>query len=210
MLVKLGTISAEQLEQALAAQRDASAGLLDLIAGEPARNCIAETAMPNLWILPRGSVSAHQEVRLSPEAVRLVIETVRDQYDIVLVDTGPVPGTLGASIMNSLVDGVVVVLSRGAGRTQTQRAVNHLTLIGATIVGYVFNRAESRDFQMSYGSSISSPNVEKSRSGSQIDIATARRGAEKYGPVVSAVACSVDGPSRDPNTGKIRKTQPSP
>jgi len=63
----------------------------------------------------------------------------------VLIDTGPVPGSLEASVAAAAADGVVLVVSRGEHRPMAERSIQHLLDIGASLAGMVFNRAEGRD-----------------------------------------------------------------
>jgi Mrp family chromosome partitioning ATPase len=78
---------------------------------------------------------------MSPAALRRLLVSARGQFDAILIDTGPVPGSLEASVVVPQADGVVLVVSRGEHRPSVTRSMEHLQTIGATPVGVVFNRA---------------------------------------------------------------------
>jgi len=53
----------------------------------------------------------------------MVLEQARKRFDVILVDTGPVPGSIESSVAASQVDGVVLCVSRGQqGRWCVARA----------------------------------------------------------------------------------------
>jgi Mrp family chromosome partitioning ATPase len=78
--------------------------------------------------------------------VRGLLDFCRQRYEIVMVDTGPVLGSLEANYVCSVADGVVLVVGRGQSRTHVQRAIETLGSLKARVMGVVFNRAEASDF----------------------------------------------------------------
>jgi Mrp family chromosome partitioning ATPase/uncharacterized protein involved in exopolysaccharide biosynthesis len=181
VLVDEGFVEQEQLTAALAMQAETSVGLLDVMRGEVLEECVADTGMARLWILPVGSALAEHGATISPEGFRAVLEQARKRFDVILVDTGPVPGSIESSVAASQVDGVVLTVSRGEQGPLVRRASDHLTDIGARPLGIVFNRATPEDFSSSYGS-MSSPSI-PARVAAQ-----AETGMAQFGPVAAAVA----------------------
>jgi succinoglycan biosynthesis transport protein ExoP len=140
---------------------EAPAGLLDALRGKPVEHCLAYVGVPNLSILPAcGGEDGTMNV-MSRSAMTALIDRLRDSYEMILIDSGPVPGPTDSSIMAASTDGVVMVASRGEQLSVMRQAVQHLELIQAPLVGLVFNRARTRDFERSAHSSVSS----SSRSG---------------------------------------------
>ncbi len=183
VLVDEGYVEQAQVTHALAMQAETSVGLLDVMRGEVLEECVADTGMARLWILPVGSALAEHGATISPEGFRAVLEQARKRFDIVLVDTGPVPGSIESSVAASQADGVVLCVSRGEQGPLVRRASEHLNDIGARSLGLVFNRATPEDFSSSYGA-MSSPSIPAripEKPGT--DRAT-------FGPVASAVAGS--------------------
>src|SRR5258706_6276653 len=76
----------------------------------------------------------------------------REHFDIIVIDAGPVLGSLEASVAATEADGVIMAVARGQQQPLVERAIRHLRVIGANIFGIVFNRAEQRDFQRSVSS----------------------------------------------------------
>jgi len=147
-LIELGYLSQEDLDEALSLQEQTPVGLLDALEGEPLEECVAATGIKSLDILPVGGAEAYDVCKVSPTFVRRLLEDARSQYDVVLIDTGPVPGSLEASHICAESDGVVMVVARGEQRRQAEKSVNHLYSIGARVLGLVFNRAEGSDVQV--------------------------------------------------------------
>jgi len=122
-------------------------GLMDAISKGALNGHIKPTGFPRLSIVPIGRDDAQDVSRLSPELVRRVIAEARERFDIVLVDTGPILGSIEASLVCAAADGVVLTLGRGQERPQAERAMEHLSSVGAALMGVVFNRAQPGDFR---------------------------------------------------------------
>ncbi|HEV8607762.1 MAG TPA: AAA family ATPase [Tepidisphaeraceae bacterium] len=148
ILVELGFVKPADIEHALAMQHHDPVGMLDAIEGENLRECIAETGIERLCILPLGSAMPTDASKLSPSVIRSILEQARHHFDIVLIDTGPIPGSLEASVAAAAADGVLLVVSRGEHRPMAERSIQHLLDIGAHISGMVFNRADGRDMDL--------------------------------------------------------------
>jgi capsular exopolysaccharide synthesis family protein len=124
-------------------------GTLEAVASKQLAPFVRSTDVANLSILPVGVSSALHPTILSPSALGRLITDAKANYDIVLVDTGPVLGSVEASPACAACDAVVLVVSRGRQKTQVNRALDHLVSIGARLAGVVFNRASTPDFERS-------------------------------------------------------------
>lgn len=114
---------------------------------------IRPTLTANLSLLPTGLDDDHRSAnRLSEPLVRRTLDAVRGAYDIVLVDTGPVLGSIEAHLVCCQADGVVLVVCAGRARGQVKAAVDQLRRIGARVLGIVFNLAQPQDFRTSAAS----------------------------------------------------------
>src|SRR5258706_1709537 len=123
-------------------------GMLDAINGEKILDCVAETGIERLCILPLGAAMPTDVSKLSPAVIRAILDQARPHFEIILIDTGPIPGSLEASVAAAAADGVVLVVSRGEHRPMAERSIQHLLDIGAQISGMVFNRADGRDMDL--------------------------------------------------------------
>ena len=129
-------------------------GLLDVLGGEPLRDCVTGTGRQGLFILPLGSAGSHHAGQLSPLAMQGILSEARASFDVVLVDTGPILGSLEAAMATAHADGVVLTVSRGVPQALVKRSLDRLGEVGAYVVGMVLNRAPARevaDFAFSSG-----------------------------------------------------------
>lgn len=147
-LVALGFVTQEQLDEALSAQAGTHLGLAEALAGEPLDECVSEF-FPKMHVLPLGSASEQHIGELSPASLGRVLERARQEYDVILVDTGPVPGSIEASMLASQVDEIVMVIARGEERAAAEHALDYLLSLGGKVAGIVFNRADTADVRSS-------------------------------------------------------------
>jgi polysaccharide biosynthesis transport protein len=124
-------------------------GILAALDGVPLEDCVVDTGFPNLSILPATDVDSDDAAKLSPAAIDRLLAVCRGRYDTVLVDTGPVLGSIEAAFVATAADDVVVVVSRGEKRPLVNHSVERLDRIGAAVAGVVFNRAASADIERS-------------------------------------------------------------
>ena len=201
-LVDLHFLTESELDTALNLQEQSLVGVMDACNGEPFDHCIAETGVKNLWVLPTGTAMARHAASLSPTAVRRLVDQARSRFDTVLIDTGPVLGSLEASIVAGTVDGVVLIVARGEQRAAADKSVEYLHSIRSNLLGIVFNRAEHQDIERSSYTSLTSisslrPDEGAVLEGEVID----GEASARLGPVGSAVATN----SRITRNGRGRK-----
>jgi len=127
---------------------DAKVGLLGMLDGLPLHHCAVETNIPGLSILPALSTQATHIGRMSNAFMRRLIDEAKGQYDMILFDTGPIPGSVEALFVAGEVDGVVLVTSHGEMQSRFDRSIAYLRLVGAKVVGTVFNRADEKDLTL--------------------------------------------------------------
>jgi len=124
-------------------------GLIETLNLGTLRGHVRKTATKGLYILPIGNADAVHAGVLSPQSIKRPMTACREHFDIVVIDTGPILGSLEASVVAAEVDGVIVAVARGQQQPLVEKAIKHLRAIGANLFGIVFNRAEQRDFQRS-------------------------------------------------------------
>jgi succinoglycan biosynthesis transport protein ExoP len=154
-------------------------GVLEAMAARDIVPLIRNTDVTDLFLLPVGRALGGYTGSIAPAAVRRMITEARTHFDVIIIDTGPILGSIEASPMAVCADGVIVCVSRGQQRQLVDRALAHLQAIGAKLAGVVFNRAQARDFDHSMSRMSLHPLANGNGHGDQI------------GPVVSAVASSV-------------------
>lgn len=155
---------------------EASEGVLEAIANRGLLEYTRTTDINDVAILPVGSNLSHHASTLSPQSLRRMIAEAKQHFDIILIDTGPILGSIEASLVCAAVDGVILAVARGQQRPMVEKSLNHLVSIGASLSGVVFNRAQGADFT----NSISGMSARNQRNG---------KGGQ-FGPVARAVASS--------------------
>jgi capsular exopolysaccharide synthesis family protein len=169
-------------------------GLQDALFGHTVKNPTKKIA-PYLTVLPVGKHSM-SATSLPTAGIRALIKAARREFDLVLVDTGPILSSVEAAVLAQEVDGAIFAISRGQQRSLVERAVRRLDSLGGRIEGFIFNRAQPTDFlQTSYGSSSrrssrgsSSKNGNGHRIAPRFDPETFR----EFGPLVQAVAAELE------------------
>jgi Mrp family chromosome partitioning ATPase/uncharacterized protein involved in exopolysaccharide biosynthesis len=193
--VRLGLLSQLQLDEALHTQQTHGLGVIDALHGEPLANCTVEAGVENLSLLTVGTSNRINSGQLAPESFRQLIQLAKIQYDIILVDTGPLPGSLEAAVAAPIVDGTIVVIAHGQRRGDTLDCLERLRALRARIAGAVYNRASTSDsaVKSSYrtrSSTMSRRNGTDTSSSSGWGLKLdpqAARSAQKMGPVAQAV-----------------------
>ncbi|MFT3785620.1 MAG: P-loop NTPase [Tepidisphaeraceae bacterium] len=124
-------------------------GIAEAIVDRNPTSFIRPTDVAELSILPVGIGANQQAGVFTPQAVRRLFAEVRKHYDIILVDTGPVLGSIEATPLVAAADATILTVAKGQNRDLVEKAIAHLRQIGARIAGVVFNRAGARDFERS-------------------------------------------------------------
>jgi len=179
-------------------------GVLEAMANRSLLPFIRNTDVADLAMLPVGTAQAHHAGMFSPAALRRILDEARKHFDIILIDSGPILGSIEATPACAAADGVILTVARLTPRPLVEKAMSHLTSIGAKFAGVVFNRAQARDFETSV-SGISLRSIARQhetihgRNGHAngnggFRKADAASGGKAFGPVARAVASSVKSP----------------
>ncbi len=144
-------LDADLIGRGLSSQlgHDGERGLSDCIEAGSLEDCIHECQGKGLKIMPAGSSFSFDPERLSEQAMRRLIGALRDDYDTILIDTGPILGSLEADIVCALADRSVLTVSRGKSPKLVQSSLARLKHLGARSIGIVFNRATTTDITKS-------------------------------------------------------------
>lgn len=140
---------------------DEAPGLLELLRGSASGvDAIRSTGLPNLHVLPAGAkdMGANAEL-LATRAFSALLDTWRQQYDLVLLDGPPLLGTADGAILSTFADGsVFVVRERHCRRGELNQALQHLNSAGGHVLGYVFvgsQRSAGYGYGYGYGNGYS-------------------------------------------------------
>lgn len=113
------------------------------------------TRVTNLWAIPvgftdgQGSGQDLQPEQIGQSELKKVLDMARQEFDTVIIDTGPILGSLEANMLAPMSDSVVMVVSRGQSAKVVRTALDRLSRLGAVCGGLVFNKADVSDFDRS-------------------------------------------------------------
>lgn len=132
-------------------------GLTNYLSGERDLNGLIQTydKLPNLKVLACGPISPNPAELLGSEEMRGLLETLKEQFTHVLVDTPPILSFTDATILATQVDGVLIVARSGhSSRALVRRVRQRLMDVGARVFGVVLNgmrKSSSMDYGYGYG-----------------------------------------------------------
>ena len=135
---------------------DNGVGLSSLLTGahsveQALRKC---ELVPNLWVLPAGPTPPNPAELLSSPTMEEVMRGLRLHFDHLVVDSPPLLVVTDATLLSTLVDGVILVVESGATvRGALVRAQRVLESAGGKILGAVLNKVDlGLDGHYYYGS----------------------------------------------------------
>jgi capsular exopolysaccharide synthesis family protein len=113
---------------------------------------IVPTDVDNLFLLPCGPRPSNPSELLSSTRFSELIHLLREQYDIVLIDTPPVLAVTDPCVVAPRVDGVVMLIRITKHvRPHAKRALESLESLGANLIGIVVNGVGGNRPGMGYG-----------------------------------------------------------
>ncbi|MFZ3588958.1 CpsD/CapB family tyrosine-protein kinase [Bacillus sp. DJP31] len=110
-----------------------------------------ETEQEDLYVLPSGPIPPNPAELMGSRAMKDLLATAYEQFDIVIFDTPPVIAVTDAQVLANQCDGVVMVVS--SGKTENElaiRAKELLTNAKAKLLGVVLNNKQQKDSQYYY------------------------------------------------------------
>ena len=126
-------------------------GLREVIRNGSVSDEIVELGHPQLNLLSVGFDRRISAANLSPRLFARMLEAVRADFDVIIVDSGPITASIEALPIASAVDGVVLTLSRGRSRVRLSECIEDIRAGGADYLGVVLNQADRSDCER-YGS----------------------------------------------------------
>jgi polysaccharide biosynthesis transport protein len=124
-------------------------GLTTTVVGMAPLDDVLVELSPQLTLLPAGAVPPNPPSLLSSARMRDIVQELRDQFSLVLIDAPPVANLADPSILASHSDGIVLVARVGVTqRTDLVTAVANLRHLPTPIVGGIV--LEPRDVDRTY------------------------------------------------------------
>ncbi len=116
-------------------------GLSDHLVGEVRlEDAVQPTRYPDLHFVPAGRTAPNPAELLGSERMREFLRTLRERFDVVVLDSPPVLAVTDAAVLARDADGVVLVVNpQTTHREAALRARRQLESLGARVLGFVFN-----------------------------------------------------------------------
>lgn len=117
-------------------------GLSTFLTGETSiQDLIQETIVGYLALLPSGPIPANSSELMDSVVMRELLEQLKPQYDVILIDTPSVLSVSDSVIVSALCDGVVMIVAAGKVRKdQLKKAKEQLDHVNARMLGIVINQ----------------------------------------------------------------------
>ena len=104
---------------------------------------ISHTNIENLMLIPAGHVPPNPTTLLQNRNFNFMIDTVKELFDYVIVDTPPIGHVIDSAIISQKADANILVTDAGAiKRRFIQKAKEQMEQSGALFLGIVLNKVE--------------------------------------------------------------------
>ena len=115
-------------------------GLSDVIVGKSDLASAVHRYNKNLVILPSGKIPPNPSEMLSSKTMTKLLETLKEGFDYIIIDTPPVQAVTDSQILSVKADGtILVVKSERTKKESVQNAIDLLKKVNANIIGTVLN-----------------------------------------------------------------------
>ena len=106
---------------------------------------IQDTDIPNLSVVTSGTIPPNPAEMLNSNSMSRLIEELREQFDIILIDTPPVLAVTDAQLLASRSDGVLLVVNAGKVKKEmATKAKDNLMRVNARLLGVVLNNVKRK------------------------------------------------------------------
>jgi capsular exopolysaccharide synthesis family protein len=121
-------------------------GLSNLIVGDADFTVFTRPKeYPNLSVITSGPIPPNSSELLGSVRMRRLMDRLREEYDVVVMDTPPILPATDAVVASSLADGVILVVRAAHTRQgEVRHAQEALEAAHANLLGVVLNRARRR------------------------------------------------------------------
>jgi Mrp family chromosome partitioning ATPase len=121
-------------------------GMWSAIGPDGASAQVHRTRHENLWAMPAGAAHGASPQLLSRDKLMWLLDALRNRFDAIVIDTGPLLTSIEACLVCAIADRVVVVVDRNQRIDHVRKTIDRLEWIGANCAGVVFNRAGVSDW----------------------------------------------------------------
>jgi capsular exopolysaccharide synthesis family protein len=121
-------------------------GLTTFLSGQDTlEDVITKTSIPGVDIIASGPIPPNPSEILASKKLLGLIDTLKEQYDMIIFDTPPALAVTDAQIMATKVDGVILVVDQGRVKKEAAAKMKaSLDHVNAHILGVVLNNVDRK------------------------------------------------------------------
>ena len=129
-------------------------GLSEVMIGKETLDNAIQKYKSNIHILPSGKIPPNPAEMINSTSMSNLLEELKEEYDIVIIDSPPLEAVTDGQILSTKVDGTILVLKAGESKIESvKEAKNLLNKVGANIIGLVINQVSKskKNYYYYYG-----------------------------------------------------------
>lgn len=101
---------------------------------------IQKTDISNLSVITSGPIPPNPAELLASKKMGKFIEELKEQFDMIIIDTPPILAVTDATVLSNKVDGCLLIVSSGlTGKEMAKKAKQQLMNVKAPILGVILN-----------------------------------------------------------------------
>ncbi len=104
-------------------------------------DCIRKTEVPNLYLMPAGSIPPNpSELLVSPKMIKM-LDKLKQAFDIVIIDGTPCELVTDSVILSRIVDSTIIVTAHKVTKKDAlERIIKNIQNVGGKLTGVVVNK----------------------------------------------------------------------
>ncbi len=123
-------------------------GLSSVLTGEPFEKNVHKNVYENLDLLTAGSMPPNPSELLGSTNMKNFLESIKDKYDYILLDTSPINIVTDALLLSKLCAGIVLVVRQNLSTyDELNKAIESIEFVKGSILGVVINSVEENGFK---------------------------------------------------------------
>lgn len=113
-------------------------GLTNVLAGQMNLSDVAHYVGSDLTVIPCGPIPPNPSELIASKRMKELVESLRQNYDLIIIDAPPVGVVTDSAILSTIVDGTVLVVASGKTEIENaKRAKQLLENVNSRILGVV-------------------------------------------------------------------------
>ena len=119
-------------------------GLSELLLGKVNLQEAVQKHSDNLFVLTSGKLPPNPAEMLASSAMTNLLDKLKEEYDVIILDSAPVGAVTDAQILSTKVDGTILVArAQRTKRDTVLEAEDSLKKVGANIIGCVLQGVDN-------------------------------------------------------------------